>query len=216
MDAARQMAAQINSQLEVGAPTSLSFEPVSIPELRDSWLRHHEQVRRSSLATVNRYRTATEYLLRFLEQRPIKLASRFRVTHAEEFVEYLRALRIAPNGHAHSSKRPLLDKGILFVLESCWALFVFAAKRRHLSPYAENPFSALELGRLPVDRRRPIQLPTNEQAAALLKLADDWSFPLFITLALTGVRPGELVHLLIEDFDPQEQLLHVQNRPALG
>lgn len=216
VDAARQTAAQINSQLEVGAPTSLSFEPVSISVLRASWFRHHEQVRRSSLATLSRYRTATEYLIRFLEQRPIKLASHFRVSHAEEFVGYLRALRVAPNGHAHSAKRPLYDKGILFILETCRALFVFAAKRRHLPPNAENPFSALELGRMPVDHRRPIRLPTTEQAATVLRLADDWSFPIFVTLALTGLRPGELVHLLVEDFDPQDRLLHVRNRLALG
>lgn len=33
-DAARQMAAQINSQLEIGAPAALSFEPISLEELQ--------------------------------------------------------------------------------------------------------------------------------------------------------------------------------------
>src|SRR5437660_552128 len=65
--AARQLAAQINAQLEVGAPAALSFEPVAIPELRQRWLEHHEQVLRSSVQTVNRYRTATDHLLPFLE-----------------------------------------------------------------------------------------------------------------------------------------------------
>src|SRR5215475_14502939 len=32
-EAARQLAAQINAQLEVGAPAALSFEPIAIPEL---------------------------------------------------------------------------------------------------------------------------------------------------------------------------------------
>src|SRR5262245_60938016 len=41
-EAARQLAAQTNAQLEVGAPAVLSFEPIAIPELRDRWLRHHE------------------------------------------------------------------------------------------------------------------------------------------------------------------------------
>ena len=43
------MAAQINSQLEVGIPSALSFEPISIPELQRRWLEHHEQVLRSSV-----------------------------------------------------------------------------------------------------------------------------------------------------------------------
>lgn len=205
-EAAKQMAAQINAQLESGAPAALSFEVISIAALRDRWLHYHEHVRRSSLATVNRYRTATEHLVRFLEQRLVRQASHFRVCHAEEFVAYLRSLRISPNGHANAVKRPLLDKGILFILEACRALFVFAAKRRHLPPYAENPFSALELGRMPLDNRRLIRLPTQTQVANLLASADDWSFLIFATLTLTGLRPGELVHLLAEDFDPAERV----------
>src|SRR5437660_8156418 len=62
-DAARQLAAQINAQLEVGAPAALSFEPLSIPELRCRWLEHHEQVLRSSVKTISRYLTATDHLL---------------------------------------------------------------------------------------------------------------------------------------------------------
>src|SRR5262245_6130289 len=69
-EAARQLAAQVNGQLEAGAPAALSFEPVSIPELRSRWLGHHEQVLRSAVQTVDRYRTATEHLLRFLEKHP--------------------------------------------------------------------------------------------------------------------------------------------------
>ena len=58
-DAVRQLAAQANAQLEVGAPAPLSFEPVSLEELRGRWLNCHEHVRRSSAATVWRYRTAS-------------------------------------------------------------------------------------------------------------------------------------------------------------
>lgn len=43
-DAARQMAAQINAQLEVGVPTAFSFESVKIDELQRRWLDHHEQI----------------------------------------------------------------------------------------------------------------------------------------------------------------------------
>ncbi|MBA4192597.1 MAG: hypothetical protein C0467_31905, partial [Planctomycetaceae bacterium] len=71
-DAARQLAAQINAQLETGATTSLSFEPISIPNLRNRWLEHHQQVRRSSIQSINRYRTATEHLLRFLDQNTVR------------------------------------------------------------------------------------------------------------------------------------------------
>lgn len=57
-DAARVMAAEINGQLEAGAPSALGFEAIGFAALRDRWLAHHEHVRRSSLNTIGRYRTA--------------------------------------------------------------------------------------------------------------------------------------------------------------
>jgi integrase len=215
--AARQLAAQVNAQLEVGAPAALSFEPIGIPELRRCWQGRHDQVLRSSVQTISRYRTATDHLLRFLAARPVRHASQFHAGHAGEFVRCLRALRVSPNGHAHAAKRPLLDKGLRYVLECCRALFNYAARRRCLSPYAENPFRALEIDRIPTQDARPIVLFTAEQERAFLEACDDWQFPLFLTLALTGLRPGELTHLLLpDDLDPGGGLLRVRNKPQLG
>ena len=97
------MAAQINGQLEVGAPAALSFEPISIPDLRQRWLDHHEHVRRSSLQTIRRYRAATEHLLNFVRDAcPVRQASDFRSRHAEEFVRYLRVDQGGPQWPPHS------------------------------------------------------------------------------------------------------------------
>lgn len=215
---ARTMAAQINGQLETGTQSMLSFEPIAIADLRERWLAHHEHVLRSSLQTIRRYRTATEHLLRFLETtKSVRLASHFRTCHAEDFVRYLRSVRVAPNGHPNAAKRPLLDKGIQYILESCRTLFKFALLRRHLSPYAENPFGALEIGRMPVENVRPIHLPGAAFEDALLQACDVWQFPVFLTLMLTGLRPGELVHLMLpEDVDLDGGWLFVRNRPQLG
>jgi site-specific recombinase XerD len=216
-EAARQLAAQINAQLEVGAPAALSFEPLSLPELRRRWLEHHEQVLRSSVQTINRYRTATDHLLCFLQQHPVRHVSQFRNSHAERFVHHLRALRVSPNGHAHTARRPLMDKGLRYVLECCRALFNYAARRRHLPPYADNPFATLQIERIPVEQTRPITLFTAEQERAFLEACDDWQFPLFLTLLLTGLQPGELTHLLLpEDLDLEARLLRVRNKPRLG
>jgi integrase len=216
-NAARQLAAQVNAQLEVGAPAALSFEAVGVRELRRRWLEHHEQVLRSSVQTVNRYRAATDHLLRFLDRRPVRHASQFHAPHAMEFVHYLRTLEVSPNGHARTAKRPLMDKGLRYVLECCRALFNFAAKHRHLSPYAENPFHALGIDRIPVERARPVELFTRDQERAFLEACDDWQFPLFLTLVLTGLRPGELCHLLLpEDVGLQEAVVRVRNKPRLG
>ena len=68
--AARQLAAEVNAQLETGVPAATSFEPLALAELRNRWREHHEHVRRSSVATVCRYRTATAHLLSFVREPP--------------------------------------------------------------------------------------------------------------------------------------------------
>ena len=217
-ESARQLAAQINSQLESGAPAALSFESIAIPELQSRWLRHHEQVLRSSVQTINRYRTATAHLLAFLNSARVPgSTSHFRTDHAAEFIQYLRTIEVAPNGHAHSRKRPLLDKGIKYILQTCRSMFTFAVKRRHLPPYAENPFQSLDLDRIPVENSKPVVIFTPDQERDFLAVCDDWQFPIFLTLTLTGLRPGELVHLLLpEDLDLDAGVLRVCNKARLG
>ena len=193
-DEARRMAAEINSQLESGAPSLLGFEPVSIAELRQRWLDHHEHIRRSSVNTIKRYRSATAHLANFVEGPcRVRLASDFRARQAEEFVKYLRGLKVAPNGHDHAKKRPLRDAGIKYILETCCSLFNYAARQRHLSPYAENPFRMIEVSRIPIEDAKPVIVFNENQERRFLEACDDWQFPIFVTLMLTGLRPGELI-----------------------
>lgn len=216
--AAKQLAAEINGQLEVGAPSALGFQPTSVDELRKNWLDHHEFVRRSSLATICRYRTATQHLLDFLAGvRPVKRVSDFRPQHASEFVRYLRSKKVAPNGHRRARQRPLRDAGIKFILETCCSLFNYAVRQRHLPPYADNPFRTIEVSRIPVEDSKIVVPFTAEQEVKLLEACDDWQFPIFLTLLCTGLRPGELVHLLLpEDLDLASGWLYVRNKAQLG
>ncbi len=179
-------------------------------------MEHHEHVLRSSVHTISRYRTATEHLLKFLEHHPVKLTSLFNSRTAEAFVRYLRTIEVAPNGHENSAKRRLLDKGVKYILECCRALFSYAAKRRHLSAYAENPFIVIEVDRMPVEDAKPIVLLTPEQERRFLEECDDWQCPIFLTLMLTGLRPGELCHLLVSDVDLKAGILRIRNKPQLG
>jgi integrase len=211
------MAAQINGQVEVGAPAALSFEPISIPQLRERWLEHHELVLRSSVQSIRRYRTGTDHIMRFLKQRPVRHASLFTPNHAEDFVRYLRTIKVSPNGHENTAKRPLMDKGICYILESCRAMFNFAVKRRHLSPYAENPFSVLDIDRIPIENAKTIVLMTPDEEAKFLEACDGWQLPVFATLMFTGIRPGELCHLLLtDDLDLNAGVLRIRNKPKLG
>ena len=214
---AKQLASQVNSQLELGSPSLLSFESLLLEVLQLRWLEHHEHVLRSSLQTINRYRTATEHLLRFVEKTNAPYTtSHFRTVHAEQFVRYLRTIEVSPNGHPNSPKRPLLDKGVKYILQCCRSLFNFAQKHRYLSPYAANPFSSLDLDRIPVENSKKVRLFTSEQEEQFLNACDEWQLPIFATLMMTGLRPGELSHLLLpEDLDLQEGILYIRNKPEL-
>lgn len=179
-DLARQTAAEINAQLECGAPSTLGFEPIAIPALCQRWLDHHEHVRRSSVSTITRYRAATAHLLRFIaDVRPVRRVSEFRAQQAEEFVRYLRSLKAAPNGHPRARKRPLKDAGIKFILETCCSLFNYAQRNRHLAPYAENPFRTIEVSRIPIEDAKPVVAFDQEQERRFLEACDDWQFPIF-------------------------------------
>jgi integrase len=217
-DAARRLAAQTNSQLELGGPTPMSFEPLTVQELRTRWLEYHENVLRSSVATVRRYRTASQHLVGFLtRQRAAQLTSHFRAADAEAFAAYLRRIEVAPNGHARARKRPLRDKGIKYILEVCRSLFNYAARRCHLPPYAPNPFQALQIDRIPIENAKPFVGFNERQELVFFERMDDWQFPVFLTLRLTGMRPGELAHLLLpDDLDLDDGWINIVNKWGLG
>jgi integrase len=211
---AEQVAAQINAQLASGAPTLLSFSPVSVPDLRQQFLAYHEHVLKSSVATVRRYRAATRYLEVFAagQGKPPQAHQ----VNADAFAAYLRAAEVSPNGHPHTAKRGLRDKGIQFVLETCRAMYGFAGKRRHLPPYSANPFAELPLDRLKIEDAKPIFIFDAKTELAFLRAAGPWEFAIHLSLAKTGLRVGELVHLLIEEVDLERGWLHVRNKSALG
>ena len=110
----------------------------------------------------------------------------------------------------------LRDKGSRYILEVCRSLYGFAAKKRHLPPYADNPFAGLGGKRFCVEDAKKIFVFDADSELAFLKAADPWAFPVHFTLAKTGVRPGEVIHLLIEDVDLANGWMHICNKAELG
>ncbi|HUE13879.1 MAG TPA: hypothetical protein VMR25_06935 [Planctomycetaceae bacterium] len=213
-DAAR-LAAERNAELARGHVTTLpTFEPVAVAELRQRFLDRHEHVLGSSLATVNRYRTATAYVETFTAAGGKSLLA--HEVRPDAFLSWLGTLRIAPNGHAHSAQRPLRERGIQFILDTCRSLYQFAAKQRHLPPYASNPFSELASLKLHEDDAKPIFVFDQEIEPRFLDAADDWSFPIHFVLAKTGIGSGEVARTLVEEFDQDDGWLHVRGKPQLA
>ena len=211
---AEQVAAQVNAQLSAGAPTLLAFTPVTVPVLRHDFLQYHENVVKSSVSTVRRYYAATRHLEDFGLRQPRPLQA--HQVQPDAFAAFLRALEVAPNGHPNAARRRLRDKGVKFILETCRAMYAFAGKRRHLPPYAGNPFATLPLDRLKIEDSKPIFVFDADTELAFFKASTAWEFGIHFTLAKTGLRVGELVHLLIEDVDLHAGWLRVKNKTALG
>lgn len=180
------LASKINAQLADGAPTALAFRSVDLTNLISRWLDHHEHVRRSSLATVQRYRTAVGHLADFVStQRTTLRADRFSSDMAEEFVRYLRTTKVSPNGHPNTNRRVMRDKGVIFILGTCRALFNFAREQRYLPAYASNPFSGMRIERMPIEDAKPIHPLTPDQELAFFRACDEWQFNVFLVLAFT-------------------------------
>ena len=107
--------------------------------------------------------------------------------------------------------------GVKFILSTCRTAFNWAARRRMLPPYAENPFS-----RFPIDNLRDVDAPdeglpifTPEQQKAFFAACNDWQCGLFQTLVTYGMRVGELTNLLIENVDLQAGTIQICSKPEL-
>lgn len=213
-DDAKAVAAEVNAQLAAAKPTAFSFEPVSVANLAERWLDFHERIARSSLNTVRRYRAAANHLTEFVAANPsIKWAHHVEPEH---FVGHLRGIRIAPNGHPNATRRPLRDKGVVFILSCCRSMYRYAERHRLLPPYFDNPFTSFGVEKLRIQDAKPIHIFNDDEAARFLSECDPWQFPPFFILAQTGMRPGELVHLLVRDIDPEAGEIQVRDKPELG
>jgi integrase len=182
---------------------------LKVADLRQKFLEHHEHVLASSLATVSRYRAATKHLEDFTGA----VCERLDVA---SFVQHLRHVEVAPNGHANTAKRRLREKGVLYILECCRAMFRFGARSGCLPAAQPNPFTDFGVGRLRVRDAKPVFVFSVEHEDAFFAAAGVWDFPIQATLAKTGIRRGELAHLLIEDLDLTGGWMDIRGKPELG
>jgi integrase len=95
-------------------------------------------------------------------------------------------------------------------------MYSFAGRRRHLPPYSGNPFAELPIDRMRVEDTKPIFVFDQDTELRFFQSTSRWAFAIHFTLAKTGLRVGELVHLLIEDVDLDRGWLTVRTRPDLA
>ena len=67
---------------------------------------------------------------------------------------------------------------------TCRSMYGFAARRRHLPPYAQNPFSDLTLSRFRVEDAEPVPVFDADLELKFLKSLNDWAFQIEVCCLL--------------------------------
>ena len=216
LNTARQVASSANHAVEEGRPSPLQFERIPIPQLIDDYIDNCEHVRGSALRTVDRYRAALSHFKRFAESRDdLKTACSVDERAVEDFVKWMRKQDRTRNGQTEGARHPYRASGIKFILSTCRSVFNWAARRRCLPPYSENPFATFAIDKMAKREHTEVQILTEKQQESFFAKCDDWQKRIFLTLAMYGMRVGELTHLLISDVDWEGGTFCIQSKPDM-
>ncbi|HTU92242.1 MAG TPA: tyrosine-type recombinase/integrase [Gemmataceae bacterium] len=174
-------------------------------------------VKRLALRTQDRYRAALDRFIDFCKASRINTVDSIEQATVEDFVKWLRGQKRSRNGADKGRKAAYQEGGIKFILSTCRTAFNWAARRRMLPPFAENPFTRFPIEELGGVRgtggKEKIFSP--EQERAFFAAANPWQKDILVTLARYGLRVGELTHLLVEDIDLERGILTIQSKPQL-
>ncbi|MDP6468639.1 MAG: hypothetical protein QF918_12905 [Pirellulaceae bacterium] len=159
------------------------------------------------IATVDRYRSAIQHFVKFVEQ-PTVAAKYPNIAQVDrgfqlEFSAYLNSIQISPNGHANTSAHPMKATG--YVMDIVRAMFEWAsdADRGNLLPDGfRNPFSSRKRGtrQVVID---PLSEPdiTIPMATSLIEACDPFQLSIFAPLVFYGLRPSELGWIFRENIE---------------
>lgn len=215
---AKATAADVAKALAEERRSPLTFRRISPDDLVARYLSYVAEVQRRAWRTQNRYRAALDRFLDYARDRSIETVDRITVADVEDFVRWLRGQSRCRNGSKTGKKDAYKVGGIKFVLSTCRTAFNWAARNRHLPPYADNPFSqfpsdVLSEGDGESSEREVFITPSQEKA--FFAACNEWQRGIFVALAAYGMRVGELTHLLIENVDFAEGVLRIRSKPEL-
>jgi len=213
---ARLVASQVNTALAESRPSPLGFQRIGPEDFVKGFLEYCERVAGHAVRTVDRYRAALNLFKAFASVKGLASIDQMTEASVEDFVKWLRMQNRTRNGAAVGKQQPYSVAGIKFILSTCRTAMNWARKHRYLPPYSENSFSAFRLEKLRDRAKSEFQdVPSKQQAEAFFRECDDWQRPIFLALAVYGMRVGELTHLLIEDVDVKEDVIWIRSKPEL-
>jgi len=214
--AARLVAGHVNTALAESRPSPLGFQHIGPEDFVKGFLEYCERVAGHAVRTVDRYRAALHLFEAFASVKGLASIDQVSEASVEDFVKWLRTQERTRNGAAVGKQQPYSVAGIKFILSTCRTAMNWARKHRYLPPYSENPFSAFQLEKLRDRAKSEFQdVLSKQQAEAFFQKCDDWQRPIFLVLAVYGMRVGELTHLLVEDVDVKEDVIWIRSKPEL-
>ena len=214
---ARATAAKVAAALGENRPSPLGFERTTPRQMVDGYLDYVANVQKLAWRTEDRYRAALDRFMDFCSA--VDLAALDAIDEVRSKI--LCAGCAARRAHAtelSTGKRDVYKVGgVKFILSTCRTAFNWAARRRMLPPYAENPFSRFPIDQLrdPTVRGRRPTLFSPEQEKAFFAACSEWQKAIFLTLATYGMRAGELTHLLIENVDLNAGTIQICSKPEM-
>ena len=165
---------------------------------------------------MDRYRAALSHFKRFAETRDdLRSACDIDERTVEDFIKWMRRQDRTRNGQSEGPRHPYRASGIKFILSTCRSAFNWAARRRYLPPYAENPFATLAVDKIARREQTEAQILTEKQQEAFFARCDNWQKRIFLMLAMYGMRVGELTHLLISDVDWHKWVFQIRSKPDM-
>jgi len=203
---ARATAHKVAEALAEDRPSPLAYNRTAPEKMVAGYLDAVATVQKLALRTQDRYKAALDRFLDFTRDARVATIDAIELAQVEDFVKWLRGQKRNRNGSKTGSRDFYKVGGIKFVLSTCRTAFSWAARRRMLPPFSENPFRQFAIDKLkdPAESAKAAKVFNPDQERAFFAACDNLQSALFTTLATYGLRVGELTHLLIEDLDLEQ------------
>lgn len=215
--AARATAHKVQTALDERKPSPIAYARTKPEELSEGFLDAVATIQKLALRTQDRYRAALNRFTDFCRDAKIGTIDSVDEATVGDFVKWLRGQKRTRNGAVKGRRDSYKVGGVKFILSTCRTAFNWAARRRKLPPFRENPFTAFGIDTLTDDTEKveKAQIFTAKQEHDFFKSCDGWERDIFGVLATYGLRVGELTHLLVGDVDLASGTFVIRSKPWL-
>lgn len=197
-------ATELEIQLQEGSlPRKVAKVPLE--QLREEYIANLENLERAS-STVSHNKTALNQFVAFAAEKKARYIAQVNLALIDAFRDELRARALAKR-QTSANKTNNFQKTISFKLTVVRSLVLFALRKNYLHT---DPVIGLRIEK-PKTPRQPCW--TWDEVEQILNTTPRNLAPLFTTLAQTGMRIGEALHLEWTDLDFQNGFIHIQAKP---